>query len=101
MKPGGDPIDAITAVGTALQLALESAGAKGQNLGQLVTSATSRKILVDRDSPLADGIAAIVTWAREQRNQRGSTHQVESVSASEAWLTVRVAGALILRIVKA
>jgi hypothetical protein len=98
LKPGGDPSDAITDAGTALQQMLEVAGAHGNALGALLTDAKKRGLLGPYDSKLADGIAAIGDWVSADRSTRGDAHNVREASREDAWLAVRVAGALILRL---
>ena len=53
MKPGGDPADAITDAGTALQEMLKVAGAQGNALGPLVTDARRKDLFGPYDSPKA------------------------------------------------
>jgi hypothetical protein len=98
MKPGGDPADAITHAGTALQEMLEAVGAKGSALGDLVTDARKRGLLAPYDSKLADAVKALGDWVSADRSNRGSAHHVRDASREDAWLAIRVAGALILRL---
>ena len=98
LKPGGDPSDAITDAGTALQEMLTVAGAKGNALGPLLADARKRGLLAPYDSKLAEAIDAIGDWVSADRSQRGDAHNVRDASRDDAWLAVRVAGALILRL---
>lgn len=98
MKPGGDPADAITDAGTALQEMLDAVGAKGQALGDLLIDARKREILAPYDSKLADAVKALGDWVSADRSARGDTHHVRDASRDDAWLAIRVAGALILRL---
>jgi hypothetical protein len=98
LKPGGDPADAITDAGTALQLMLEACGAKGNALGPLLADARKRELLGPYDSKLAEGFQAIGDWVSADRSTRGDAHTVRDVNREDAWLAVRVAGALVLRL---
>jgi len=98
LKPGGDPSDAITDAATALQEMLTAAGAGGNALGPLLTDARRRELLSPYDSKLAEGIEALGEWVSADRSQRGDAHHVRDATRDDAWLAVRVAGALILRI---
>lgn len=98
LKPGGDPRDAITDAGTALQEMLKAVGAKGNALGPLLTDARKRGLLAPYDSKIAEAIDAIGDWVSADRSSRGDAHEVKEASRDDAWLAVRVAGALILRL---
>jgi hypothetical protein len=98
LKPGGDPADAITDAGRAVQEMLEAAGAKGTALGPLLIDAKKRDLLGPYDAQLADAVGLIGDWMRQDRNTRGDTHHSGSANRDDAWLAVRVAGALILRL---
>jgi hypothetical protein len=98
LKPDGDPSDAITDAGRALQEMLVVAGAHGNALGPLLADARRRELLSPYDSKLADGVEALGEWVSADRSQRGDTHHVRDASRDDAWLAVRVAGALILRL---
>ena len=98
LKPGGDPSDAITDAGRALQEMLVAAGARGNALGPLLADARKRELLTAYDSKLAEGIDALSEWVSADRSQRGDAHHVRDASRDDAWLAVRVVGALILRL---
>jgi hypothetical protein len=98
LKPGGDPSDAITDAGTALQEMLVILGAKGNALGPLLTSARSKGLLGPYDSKLAEGVENIGEWVSADRSSRGDAHLVRETGADDAWLAVHVVGALILRL---
>lgn len=98
MKPGGSPTDAITDAGTSLQQMLEAVGAEGNALGPLLKDARKRELLAPYDSKLAEAIDAIGDWVSADRSERGDAHHVRDASSDDAWLAVRVAGALILRL---
>jgi hypothetical protein len=94
----GKPSDAITDAATALQEALRLVGASGNSLGPLVTSARRMGLLAPHDSPMATAIESLVHWVSADRSTIGDAHQVSSASIEDAWLTVHVVGALILRL---
>ena len=98
LKPGGNPSHAITLAGTSLQEMLEAVGAKGNALGPLLADARKRELLAPYDSKLAEAIEAIGDWVSADRSGRGDAHHVGDAHNDDAWLAVRVAGALILRL---
>ena len=98
LKPSGDPSDAITDAATALQEMLTAVGAKGNALGPLLTDARKRELLSPYDSKLVEGIEALGEWVSAERSARGDAHHAREASRDDAWLAVRVAGALILRL---
>jgi len=98
LKPGGDPQDAITDAGTALQEMPEVVGAKGNDLGRLLVDARKRVLLARYDSKLAEAVDLIGEWISADRSERGDAHHVRDASQDDAWLAVRISGALILRL---
>jgi hypothetical protein len=98
LKPDGDPSDAVTDAGTALQEMLVAVGARGNALGPLLTDARKRELLAPYDSKLAEAIEGLGDWVSADRSERGDAHHVRDASRDDAWLAVRVAGALILRL---
>jgi hypothetical protein len=98
LKPGGDPSDAITDAGRALQQMLVAVGAKGNALGPLLADARKRELIGAYDSKLAEGFDSIGAWVSADRSVRGDAHQIGNASREDAWLAVRVVGALILRL---
>lgn len=96
---GGEPDDAITDAGTALQEALKQRGCSGNALGPLLASARQRGILAAHDQPLSDGIGKLIDWVSADRSTLGDGHRGASPATREdAWLTVHIVGALILRL---
>jgi hypothetical protein len=89
LKPGGDPGDAITDAGTALQEMLIACGASGKSLGPLMKDATKRGIIGPYD-------AKLIEWVSADRSTRGDAHSASAASLDDAWLAVHVVGALIL-----
>ena len=100
LKPGGNPADAITDAGTALQEMLVALGAQGKALGPLLDSARQKGLLGPYDSKLAEGVQRIGDWVSTDRSERGDAHLVKESDADDAWLAVHVVGALILRLEK-
>lgn len=93
------PADAITDAGTALQEALTVLGCEGNSLGPLVKSAKSKGLLAPHDSTLTDGIEKIAHWVAADRSESGDSHKASTgITRDDAWFTVHVAGALILRL---
>lgn len=96
---GGNPADAITDAGTALQEALTLLGCQGNALGSLIKSAKSKGLLAPHDSQLTDGIEKIANWVSADRSESGDSHKASTgVTRDDAWFTVHVVGALILRL---
>ena len=87
----GNPDNAITDASVALQEALTSLGCEGNSLGPLSKSAVNKRIISSHDKKLID-------WVSADRSTKGDAHTVNSASAEDAWLTVHVVGAIILRI---
>lgn len=87
----GSPDDAITDASTALQEALSALGCEGNSLGPLANSAVAKKVIDSHDKKLID-------WVSADRSTKGDTHHISSASTEDAWLTVHVVGAIILRI---
>lgn len=88
---GDDPADAITDAGTALQEALTLLGCEGNQLGKLAASARRKGFLNGHDTKVVD-------WVAADRSETGDTHNARPASHDDAWLTVHVVGALILRL---
>ena len=95
----GDPADAITDAGTALQEALQALGCDGKNLTALMASARRRGLLAAHDAPLQRVIEGAIEWVGADRSQLGDSHRVTSPAAADAWFTVHIVGALIVRLV--
>ena len=93
----GDPADAITDAGTALQSALAALGVSGNSLGAQLKDA-KKGLLAPHDQNLADGIAKFIDWASADRSETGDAHKPTDPALSDAWLMVHVVGALILRL---
>jgi len=100
LKPGGDPADAITDAGTALQELLIAAGARGNALGPLLKDARNEGLLGPYDSKLANGVELIGEWVSADRSERGDAHRASEADRDDAWLAVHVTGALIVRLAK-
>jgi hypothetical protein len=100
LKPGGNPGDAITDAGSALQEMLLAAGAEGNALGPLLASARGKGLLGPYDSKLAEGVKLIGDWVSADRSTRGDAHSASNANIDDAWLAVHVAAALIVRLEK-
>jgi hypothetical protein len=95
----GNPADAITDAGTALQEAFTLLGCQGNSLGPLIKSAKSKGLLAPHDSALTDGIEKIARWVAADRSESGDSHKASTeITRDDAWFTVHVVGALILRL---
>ena len=87
----GNPENAITDAGTALQEALKALDCKGNALNPLAVSAQKKGILAGHDRKL-------INWVEGDRSNTGDAHNAAPASTEDAWLTVHVVGAIILRV---
>lgn len=74
------------------------AGCKGNSLGPLAKDAKARGLLAPHDETLSDALQKIIDWVSADRSSKGDAHNASTASRSDAWLTVHVVGALILRL---
>jgi hypothetical protein len=96
----GKADDAITDAATALQETLEQLGCNGNALGPLIRDAKRKDILASHDELLGEGVFKILEWVSADRSEMGDGHHGKSsATRDDAWLTVHVVGALILRLV--
>jgi len=94
----GDAGDAITDTGTALQQVLEELGCDGNALGELIKSAKRKQLLGAHDTPMLEFFNRLLNWVAADRSEQGDGHHPSNASIEDAWLTVHVVGALILRL---
>lgn len=94
----GNAPDAVTDAGTALQEALTKMGAEGNALGPLITSAQRKGIILGHDRALFETAARAATWVSADRSQVGDAHSVSAADREDAWLSVHVVGAILLRL---
>lgn len=87
----GNAADAITDAGTALQQALTVLGATGNALGPLIKDAERLGLVSPHDQKL-------LQWVSADRSVMGDSHQVSHATIDDAWLTVHIVGAVILRL---
>lgn len=95
-----DPGDAITDAGTALQEALKVRGCKGNALGPLLHDAVTKGILAPHDITLGTALQKLGDWVSADRSNMGESHKVSVATRDDAWLTLHVVGALIVRLSK-
>ncbi len=88
---GGDPADAITDAGTALQEMFAALGCRGSTLAQQAEAARKKGLLTSHDLKLTD-------WVTADRSTRGDAHNAAPASGEDGRLTVHVVGSLILRL---
>ncbi len=94
----GDAPDAITDAGRALQATLTALGCTGNALGPLIKNARKRGLLAAHDETLAGSIEKALHWVSADRSEIGDAHQASSAVLDDAWLTVHIVGALIVRL---
>ena len=95
------PHDAVTDAARALQEALTLLGCQGSSLGKLLASARRTGLLAGHDEKLVKGIESMIDWVSVDRSQKGDAHKATSAEREDAWLTVHVVGALIIRLSRA
>jgi hypothetical protein len=95
----GKPADAITDAGTALQEAFVTLGCEGNTLGVLAKSARRKGLFAPHDALMAEALHKLVDWVSADRSEKGDVHQAGEPSVEDAWLTVHIVGAVILRLV--
>jgi hypothetical protein len=94
----GKPGDAITDAATALQELLVALGCKGDSLGPLLKSARNKGLLAAHDPTLTEGLVRTIDWVSADRSNMGDAHKADSAAIDDAWFTVHVVGALIVRL---
>lgn len=94
----GQGANAITDAGTALQEALVLLGASGNALGPLIASARKKGLIAGHDVALVDALRAATEWVSADRSVSGDAHNALPASIEDAWFTVHVVGAVILRL---
>jgi hypothetical protein len=97
----GAPSNAITDAGTALQEMLQALGCTGNSLGPLIKSAREHGFLAPHDSPMLGAMVKVLDWVSADRSERGDAHEVSGAGIDDAWFTVHIVGAAILRLSKA
>jgi hypothetical protein len=95
---GTNPADAITDAGRALQAMLTAIGCDGNSIGAQLKDAKRKKLLAAHDETLTNGIDTIIHWVSADRSEKGDAHKAATVSPEDAWFTVHVVGALIVRL---
>lgn len=93
-----DPGDAIVDAGVALQETFTSLGYEEGTLGRQLVLAKKSGLLSGHDVPLGKALEAAITWASADRSETGSAHKVTNATLDDAWLTIQIVGALILRL---
>jgi hypothetical protein len=90
--------DAITDAGTALQEMLRALGCEGNAIGPLLKSARTKGLLASSDQALERSLAGAIDWVAADRSTTGDAHNATPALREDAWLTVHIVGALILRL---
>lgn len=96
----GKYADAITDASRALEETLRYLGAEGTGTTGLFRSAVRKDLVKPHDQKLFDSIFSAVSWVGAQRTNEGDAHNHTEPSTSEAWATVHICGALILKFLK-
>lgn len=94
-----DPGDAITDAATALQEMFRALGIEGGSIGRQINEAKKKGLLTPWDAPLVDIIDKAAHWVEAERSNNGDAHHDASdAQRDNAWLTIHIVGALILRL---
>ena len=94
----GHPDAAVTAAARALQETLLALGCEGDALGPLLASARRRRIFGVHNAVMTHALARIIDWVNADRTVSGDGQVESRASRDDAWFTVHVIGALILRL---
>jgi hypothetical protein len=97
----GTPGDAITDAGTALQETLTTLGCDGNSLGPLIKSAKAKGLLAAHDIRMTQAIEDVMGWVSADRSEKGDMHKADESEKEDAWFTIHVVGAIIVRLVGA
>ncbi len=97
----GTPGDAITDAGTALQETLTALGCDGNSLGPLIKSAKAKGLLAAHDVRMTQAIEDVMEWVAADRSAKGDSHKADESEKEDAWFTIHVVGAVIVRLVSA
>lgn len=73
-------------------------GADGNALGPLIASAQRKGIILGHDQALLETVARAASWVSADRSQVGDAHSVSAATREDAWLTVHIVGAVLLRL---
>jgi hypothetical protein len=77
---------------------LTALGCDGNALGTQLASAKKKGLLAPHDHPLSLVIEKAIAWAAADRSEKGDTHKAGTAVRDDAWLTVHIVGALIVRL---
>lgn len=94
----GEAADAVTDAGRALQDTLSALGYGGSTIGRQLSNAKKNGLLSGHDIPLGNALEAVINWGSAERSEIGDAHKDSDATLDDAWLTVQVIGALILRL---
>ena len=92
----GNPADALTDIGTALQAALTLAGCPGKTIGEQIGAAKKKNLFTREHIKLGVAVEALGDWIASIRNQKGDAHPGAEASASEAHLAYGVLRAVVV-----
>jgi hypothetical protein len=77
---------------------LRSKWSIGNALGPLIESAKRKGLLAPHDTPMEAAIVKIMDWVAADRSLKGDSHRAAQPSKDDAWFTIHVVGALIVRL---
>ena len=91
---------AVSLTYSAVQEALQSLGAKGNDLSALFASAKDSGFLSNADSQLLQAIKNLLSWLTANRSARGNAHGASSATRADAQLALNTAASLMLRLMQ-
>jgi hypothetical protein len=93
----GEPDNAVTDAGRALEDTLKALGCEGNSLGSRIGSARKNGLIAPHDTPLLTALSKAFDWASSDRSESGDAHTSPTDNVEDAWLAVHIIGALIVR----
>jgi hypothetical protein len=90
--------DAIADAARALRETLLALGCEGNALGPLLASARKRRMLGPHNAVMTHALVRIIDWVNADRTVTRDAHVESRASRDDAWFSVHVIGALILRL---
>ena len=94
----GNAADAITDASRALEETFEALGCDGNALGDRIKDARKKGLIAAHDDALVSPLEKFFHWASADRSEKGDTHTSPTTDIDDAWLTVHIVGALVMRL---
>jgi hypothetical protein len=94
----GNAADAITDASRALEETFEALGCDGNTLGDRIKDARTKGLIAAHDDSLLSPLEKFFHWASADRSEKGDAHTSPTTDIEDAWLTVHIVGALVMRL---